>query len=326
MNDLPEHFPDREPLLLARISRIHRNVTAWWELAPDNLRGSVLLLLAHFAFGAMVALIKALGTSIPVPQLLVIRQIVMMLLLLPLFLPDLGGALRTNHMPLQILRGLCTLGSMGFGFTAIRHIPLADATALGFSQILFVTVLAVVVLKEKVGRHRWAATAIGFLGVLIMLRPGQNGFELFAFFAVLGALFGSGTAISVRILSRGERTATILLYQGLVLFAALIVPTVLNWVPPTPQQWLMLVLIGATGTAGQFLITRAFQTGEATALAPLDFTRLIINTAIGIVIFAELPDLVTVAGAALVVSSTIYVLHRNAKKGRPPERPTDPPA
>jgi len=323
MNDFPDIPPSRPVTLRSRLDRAQRDAIGWWSLAPANLRGSILLISAFIAFGIMVTAIKGLGTAIPLPQLLVVRQVIMTILLLPLFLPDIGGALRTNHMPLQILRGLCSLGSMLFGFAAVQHIPLADATAIGFSQILFVTILAVLILKEKVGPHRWAATAVGFLGVLIMLRPGEEGFDHYAIYAVIGAVFSSGVAITVRVLSHSERTATILLYQAMVLFAALIVPTVLNWVWPTPAQWMALIVIGVTGTAGQFLLTRAYQVGEASALAPLDFIRLIVNTVLGIVIFSELPDSATLVGAVLVVGSTVYVIRRNAKKGRkvPPPQP-----
>ncbi|OWU83487.1 hypothetical protein ATO6_18840 [Oceanicola sp. 22II-s10i] len=323
MNDLPD-IPPSPPLSLRdKLDKTRRRLNDWWDLCPPNLRGSLLLISAFCAFGIMVTAIKALGSSIPLPQLLVIRQVIMTCLLLPLFLPDIGGALRTNHLSLQMLRGLCSLGSMLFGFTAIQHIPLADATAIGFGQILFVTVLAVFILKEKVGLHRWAATAVGFMGILIMVRPGQEGFDPYAIYAVIGAVFSSGIAITVRILSQKERTATILLYQAIVLFAALIVPTVLHWVWPTPQEWLLLLVVGVSGTAGQFFMTRGYQVGEATALAPLDFVRLIINTILGIIIFSELPDEATLAGAVLVVGSTIYTVRRNGKKGRkvPPPQP-----
>lgn len=312
MTDLPERLGRRPRPLPFRLARLRRRTRARWSVAPANLKGSLLMVSGFVVFGVMVAAIKELGPSIPLPQLLVIRQIIMTALLSPLFLPDAGEALRTRSVPLQVTRGLCSLGSMLFGFTAIQHIPLADATALGFSQILFVTILAVLILKETVGRHRWTATAVGFVGVLVMLRPGQGGLDHHAVFAVAGAVCASGMTISVRLLSHGERTTTILLYQAMVLMVVMIGPAIWMWVTPTLEQWLLMLAVGVSGTFGQFLTTRAYQVGEAAALAPLDFTRLLVNTGIGILIFSEFPDIGTAAGALLVVGSTLYVLRRNA--------------
>ena len=295
----------------------------WWHRAPDNLRGSVLMLASFLAFAVMTASIKGLGQGVPLPQILVIRQVIMTALLLPLFLPDINGALVTRHLGLQFLRGMCSLGAMLCGFTALVHVPLADATALGFSQVLFVTVAAVLILKETVGPRRWVATGIGFVGVLIMLRPGSGALDPYALLAVAGAAFGAGITITVRLLAQVERTATILLYQAIILIAAMLPPTIQWWTPPTPFEWLLLGLIGVFGTAGQFLITKAFQAGEAAALAPLDFVRLLLAVAIGFVIFAEVPDAVSLAGAALVVGATIYTMRRNAVR-KAPLPPTAP--
>jgi drug/metabolite transporter (DMT)-like permease len=180
--------------------------------------------------------------------------------------------------------------------------------------VLFVTVAAVLVLGEKVGPRRMIATGVGFLGVLIMLRPGQDGVNIYLLLALAGALSGSGIVITVRMLAQTEKTTTILLYQAIVLMAALVPPTIQWWETPTPREWLLVLLVGVFGTLGQWLITKAFQVGEASALAPLDFVRLLIATAIGYFIFAEVPDATSFLGAAIVVGATIYTVRRNAMK------------
>jgi drug/metabolite transporter (DMT)-like permease len=323
-DDTPEPAPtwDRptappHPAAPGRFTVRQDRAIQWWSRAPDNLRGSVLMLASFLAFAVMTAAIKGIGDGLPLPQVLVIRQVIMTALLAPLFLPDIGGALETRHVGLQFLRGMCSLGAMLFGFTAVIHVPLADVTALGFSQVLFVTIAAVLILKESVGPRRWVATGIGFVGVLIMLRPGSGALDPYALLAVAGAGFGAGITITVRMLAQVERTATILLYQAIILIAAMLPPTIQWWTPPTPFEWLMLVLIGTFGTAGQFLITKAYQAGEAAALAPLDFVRLLLAVAIGFFIFAEVPDAVSFAGAALVVGATIYTMRRNAVRKAP---------
>jgi drug/metabolite transporter (DMT)-like permease len=285
----------------------------WWAAAPSNLRGSVLMVAAFAVFSVMTVSIKLIGTRVPLPEVLLIRQVIMTVLLLPLFYSDLPGVLRTKHLGLQLLRGVCSLGAMLLGFTALLHIPLADVTAIGFSQVLFVTVGAVLILKEVVRPSRWLATAVGFVGVLIMLRPGSSDFNHYYLLALAGAMFGSGITITVRVLAQSERTETILVYQALVLIVALSIPTVIWWVTPTPREWMLILLIGVFGTLGQYLITKAYQIGEASALAPLDFTRLLMASVLGYLVFAELPALASLTGALLVVGATVYTVRSNAR-------------
>jgi len=314
-----DQAPLNAPPLLRRV-----RLMLWWAAAPDNLRGSFLMIAAFFLFGAMMAGIKAIGTDIPLVQVLFIRQIIVTILLMPLFIRGFPAALRTRHLGLQFLRGAFSLGAMLCGFTALLHIPLADVTALGFAKVLFVTIGAVIVLHEKVGSRRWVATAIGFVGVLIMLRPSGDGIGYYYMLTLIGALFGAGITITVRVLAKSERTETILFYQAVFLILALTIPTLLWWVQPDMRQWGLIALVGITGTGGQYLITRAHQTGQASALAPLEFVRLLIATAIGYFIFAELPDGTTFAGAALVVGATVYTMHRNSARGKP--NPSIPPS
>lgn len=304
----------RRDVFSRRVAAGRAGARAWWGASPDNLRGSAFMLAAFIAFAVMTASIKAIGQALPLSQVLVIRHVVMIALLAPLFLPNLSAGFETRHLGLNFARGLFTLGSMYLGFTALVHVPLADVTALGFSQVLFVTVAAVFVLKEAVGPRRWIATVVGFLGVVVMMRPGEDGLDVYALFAVGGALFGAATTISVRLMAERENTATILLFQSVLLISALLPPAIAWWTPPTGREWLLLLLIGVFGTAGQYLITRAYQVGEASALAPLDFVRLLIACAVGYVLFAETPDATSLVGAFMVVGATVYTMRRNAAR------------
>lgn len=286
----------------------------WWGEASPNLRGSVYMMAALLFYAVMIGLFKQIGTRLPLTQILLIRQIVMSAIILA----SVGGALpvvmRTRRLGLQVLRGIFTLASMLFGFTAIFHIPLAQATALNFSQVLFVTVAAVLVLKEKVDAARWAATVIGFVGVLVMLDPSSDGLNIYSIVAILGALCGAGITVSVRVLADSERTETILLYQGIVLIAFCAPFALYYWVWPSGEEWLWLLGLSLFGTAGQWLITRAYQVGEAAALAPLDFSRLLLASFTGYVFFAEVPSLSTFLGAVIIIGATLYTMRRNARK------------
>ncbi|WP_082613275.1 DMT family transporter [Bosea sp. Root483D1] len=301
--------PSRESWLGTRRNRSR----LWWRGASPNLRGTVYMITALLVYAVMVGAFKHLGTAIPLIETLMIRQIIMSAVVFVIAGRSLPLAFKTDRPGLQIFRGLITLASMLCGFSALIHIPLAQATAISFSQVLFVTIAAVLILKERVDTARWIATALGFAGVLIMLNPSGDGLNIWALMSVGGALFGAGITISVRILGTSERTETILIYQGLVLMVVLAWPAWALWVWPTAEQWFWLVLLSLFGTAGQWLITKAYQVGEASALAPLDFSRLILAGFTGFVFFAEVPSLTTLAGAAIVIGATLYTMRRNAR-------------
>jgi drug/metabolite transporter (DMT)-like permease len=271
------------------------------------------MLSALLVYAVMVGAIKHVGGVVPLVQILLIRQVIMSLIILAFSAGSLRLMMRTTRPGLQVFRGLLTLIAMLCGFTAVIQIPLAQATAIGFSQVLFVTIAAVVILKEVVDARRWAATIIGFVGVLVMLRPTSEGLDFYALLAVAGALFNAGITVSVRMLAASERTDTILIWQGMVLIAVLALPAWLWWIPLDATQWFWLIVLSLFGTAGQWLITRAYQVGEAAALAPLDFSRLILASLTGFVFFAEIPALTTWIGAAIVIAATLYTIRKNAR-------------
>ncbi len=326
---LEDRPPETPPVVLAAIQGIadptplgwiamrRQRLLRWWRGATPNLRGSLYMIGSLLVYAVMVGAIKHVGAAIPLVEILFIRQVVMSLIIMAFAGGALVRMLHTERPTLQVFRGLVTLASMLCGFSAVIHIPLAQATAIGFSQVLFVTIAAVLVLKETVDGRRWVATAAGFVGVVIMLDPTGDGLNVFALMSVLGALFGAAITVSVRMLAATERTETILLYQGIVLIVVLALPAWLWWVPPSAEQWFWLIVLSVFGTAGQWLITRAYQVGEASALAPLDFSRLLLSSFTGFIFFAEIPALTTWIGAAFVVGATLYTIRKNAR-GRLP--------
>lgn len=295
----------------------------WWSAASPNVRGSLLMVMAFTFLAVMTTLIKLIGGRVPIVQILIVRQLVMTCILVALVGHALPSVLRTQRPGLQMIRGLFSLGAMLCGFTALINLPMAEATALGFSQVLFVTLLAIFVLREVVDSRRWIAMAVGFCGVVVMLRPTGEALNGYALLAIAGALFGAGITVTVRVLGHSEKTETILFWQGGVIFLALIGPSIYFWVPPTPAEWALMIGLGVVGTVGQWLITRAYQMGEASALAPLDFVRLLLATASGYLVFSEIPGGVTTLGAALVVGGTILTMRRNAGPSRAVARPVD---
>lgn len=301
------------PSPLGWIARRRHGLSRRWLAASPNLRGSIYLFSSMLVYTVMVGGMKHIGGSIPLVEILMIRQIIMTLVIVAIARAALPMLMRTKRLKLQLLRGGVTLISMLCGFSALIHIPLAQATAIGFSQVFFVTIAAVLILKERVDARRWVATVIGFCGVMVMLDPTADGLNIYALGSIAGAFFGALINISVRMLAATERTETILLYQGAVLMVVLAVPCWWFWVEPTANQWFWLVTLSVFGTGGQWLLTRAYQVGEASALAPLDFSRLLLSCFTGFVFFSEVPALTTWIGAAIVIGATLYTIRKNAR-------------
>lgn len=306
-----------------RVRARHRQARSWWRSAPRNLRGSICMIVAFLFFAAMMAGIKAIGSRLPLVEVLTIRQLIVVVVLLPLFLRTGPGLFKTRHLGLQIQRGLLGLGAMLTTFTAMIHIPLAETTAIGFSQSLFVTIGAVLFLGETVGWRHWAAIGAGFVGVLVMLKPSGEHLNLYGLLALIGAFLGAGLTITVRRLAERERTETILAYQAVIMLAALGPLTALWWTSPTATEWALLMMIGVVGAAGQWLMTKAYQAGDAAALAPLDFFRLITMTIVGYLVFSESLSASTAVGSVIVVVAVVYVVQHNGR--RLVRRVIDPP-
>ncbi|MFK7893547.1 MAG: DMT family transporter [Granulosicoccus sp.] len=280
----------------------------------DNVKGALILMLAALGFSLMVALIKLAGRQLPITQILFVRQAGMALMLIPVLAPNFPRSMRTERLDLQLYRIVLALIAMMCGFTAIVHMPLADVTAIAFAKSFFVTIFAVIILKEKVGTYRWGAVFVGFIGVLIMVRPGTDGFSLYGLLAIVGALSAGLVMVIIRLLSRIDTPATILAYQAIGVGLIMIVPAYFQWVEPTMMEWLLLIAIAAVSYFAQKANIYAFSYGEASLLASLDYVRLLYATFFGWLLFSELPGISTWVGAAIIILASIYTVHRETKR------------
>jgi drug/metabolite transporter (DMT)-like permease len=284
-----------------------------WSGASNNLRATVMTIASIMIFSVMLASIKLIGTRVPMTEILLIRQIIVTVVIIHFFGSGLRYALRTNHLGLQVLRGVFSFGSQITQFVALLYIPLAEVTALSFSQVIFITIAAAVILHETVSWRRWLATIIGFAGVIVMLLPtGGEGLNVFALMALSSGLLGAGVSITIRSMSHTESTITIMLYQSIILCLVYVGPAAWWWVWPTATEWWLLATIGISGSVAQYLFTRGCQIGEASALAPLEFSRLLIAAVSGYFVFMEVPSLITLVGATIIIGSTVYTVRNNA--------------
>lgn len=280
----------------------------------DNVKGALILMLAAFGFSLMVAMIKVVGERLPVSQILFIRQLGMTLILAPILIKTFPESLKSAQPHLQFLRIFLALIAMIFGFTAVINMPMADATAIAFAKSFFVTIFAVLFLKETVGLYRWSAVVVGFLGVLVMLRPGAEGYSIYGLMALGAAASAGMVMVIIRLLSRTDPPSTILAYQAIGVGLIMAVPAYIQWIPPTTMEWALLVGIGVVSYFAQKANIYAFSYGEASLLASLDYVRLIYATLFGWILFSELPSAGTGVGAGIIVLASIYTVHRESKR------------
>ena len=286
------------------------------EKQVDNVKGGLILIVAALGFAIMIALIKMVGQRLPVTQILFVRQLGMTIMLLPFLARAYPDALRTQHLPLQLARVFFALVAMMAGFTAVVNMPLADATAIAFAKSFFVTIFAVIFLKETVGIYRWSAVFVGFVGVLVMVRPGSESFSIYALLAILGAGSAGLVMVIIRKLTRVDDPATILAYQAIGVGLVMALPALIYWVPPTLNEWLLLAAIGFVSYYAQKANILAYTYGEASLLASLDYVRLIYATALGWLLFSELPGLSTWIGASIIVTAAVYTVYRERRRKR----------
>ncbi len=283
---------------------------------PDNTKGALILLLAALGFSVMAMLIKLAGQRLHVTQIIVIRQLTITVILLPKLARTFPQSLYSDRVGLHLTRISVALIAMMAGFTAVINMPIADATAIGFAKSFFVTIFAIIILRETVGLRRWMATLLGFVGVIIMLKPGGDSFTIYGVYAAIGAIAAGMVMVIIRLLSRTEAPSTILTYQAVGVGLILLFPATLYWQTPTTTEWILLILIGFSGYLSQMANIYAYKFGEASLLAPLEYTRLIYATIIGIIVFGNFPAIETIIGATIVVIASAYTIHRETRVKR----------
>lgn len=288
----------------------------WWSHLPDNLRGAIYILYGGIFFAIMAAMIKYAGQKYHVTQILFFRQIIMILIILPSLLHTFPKSLKSKRPALQLLRAALAIIAMTCGFTALIHLPLADATSLSFTRSLFITVLAIAILHEKVGWRRWMATCIGFLGVIIMLRPGSGTIDIYALLAIIAAAAAAFVMIIIRLLSKYDTPFTILAWQVIIVGLVMTFPALYFWTIPAWSDLWIFIVIGMTSYIGQMANIRAFRIGEATVIAALDYSRIIYATIIGFLIFSEWPDIQTFLGAFIIIGASFYTIYRERYHGK----------
>jgi len=277
----------------------------------DNTKGILWALLATALFAIVAAMAKVAVKEYHVLQILFFRQIVVFSSCIPSIVKSFPEGLKTQHPKMHAARLIGAFVALSCSIWAVAVLPLTTAITLGFAQVFFVALLALSFLNERVGMYRIAAVIVGFVGVVIVMRPGVEGIiNVHAFIPVLGALGAGVAVISVRRLSQTESTATLLIYQALFVGALAGVPLFWLWVTPDLNGVLFLLGMGIVATVGQWVGVKALRLGEASVIGNIQYMQLIYAAILGYFLFKEVPDIYTIAGAAIIVGASVYIFHR----------------
>jgi drug/metabolite transporter (DMT)-like permease len=284
--------------------------------ASSQRRAIALMVGSTVCFGTMAILIRIASKSMHPFEIAFFRSFFGALAAAPLLWRDGWRTLHTDRLGFYTLR--CAIGtvSMLAGFWAIAHLPLAQAIALSYSSPLFVTVGAVLFLGEIVRARRWSAVVAGFVGVLVIVRPGTDGFTAASLVALLAAACSGAVTISIKFLARSDPPDTIVLLTTWLWVPLSLPAALMVWQSPPLSMLPLLVAIGALGTAGQYTWTHALKRADASTLAPLSYLQLVFVAFLAWFAFDETPDRWTAIGAAIVIGASLYIARREAKLAR----------
>lgn len=287
-----------------------------------RLSGIGLMCLALVCFTGIDTSAKWLGGALPSLEVAFFRYLVAFLIAASVFSPwRVPSAWRTRRPLLQILRGLCLLGSTVFNFMALRHLQLAETMSIAFSAPLMIALLSALVLGERIDLGRWFLIAVGFAGVLVVARPASDGFQPAMLLAFTNVACYAVYAIVTRKLAGIDTSGSMLIISAGLPIVALAPWLPSGWVwPQGIGTWTVLVVMGLCGAAGHFLLILAFARAPASVVAPFTYTQIVWMTLSGWLLFGDVPGLWTLIGAAIVVTSGLLLLGLEHRPGPRPIR------
>ncbi len=278
---------------------------------PNNvLKGAGFILLSELLFVVMGSQVKSLSQELPTEMIVFFRNLFGLQVILPLLLRQGFGALYTQRASLHLLRGLAGLSAMYCFFYAIANLPLANAMILKMSAPLFIPIIAMLWLGERLNGLIVFAVTLGFAGVALILQPDLEGFDSVALIAVAGGFFAAIAKTTVKKLTSSENPATIVFYFALTGMLLSSVPAYLVWTPPNAQQMLQLLLLGTAAASAQFVMTRAYSFAPASKISHYAYSSVLYASLLGWLFWDEWMNLLGWIGAAMVIASGMVLLKR----------------
>lgn len=280
---------------------------------PTTLLGMLIMIASTILFAVMHGGVRYVSSDLHPFEIAFFRNLFGFFVLLPWFVRQGLRPLHTRHFILHTWRASVNLVAMLMFFTALSMTPLAQVQALGFTAPLFATLLAILILREKVRLRRYSALIVGFIGAMIVIRPGFQAVDLGSLLVLGSAAIWALALIMIKVLSRTDSSVTITAYMVVLMTPLSLVPALLYWQWPTTSQLLWLVFIGVTGTLGQLALAEAFRVTEATIVLPLDFMKLVWGAMIGYIAFNEAPGIWTWLGGTIIFAGATYIAYRESQ-------------
>jgi drug/metabolite transporter (DMT)-like permease len=286
--------------------------------ASNNLRALLFMAGGVFGFSILDAVTKLLTEGYGTWQIMILSRICPIITAIYMMRRsgDEGIPFKTPFTRTHAARSLLVVATTWAFYECLRYLQLADAIAIAFAAPLFMTSLSGPLLGEKVGPRRWAAVLVGFVGVMAALQPGKSGISWGALLALCAAACYALGQLWLRRLSGKERGYNILFYSSFYSGLVGIVPAILEWKSPSFHDWLLFLLQGSCSAIAQLCMIRAFKIGEASLLAPLEYTALLWATILGFAFWGQLPSIEVLGGAGIIIASSLYIAHREMQLGR----------
>jgi len=279
----------------------------------DPVKAAILIVFAGLLFSAMNAMIRHVSSELHPLEIVFFRSLFGFVAMMPWLSRHGLGVLRTRRPGLIGLRTLLGFVSMATWFSALAVVPLGNAVALGFTAPLFAAVAAVVVLREVIRVRRITALVIGFIGMLVILRPGMQSISAGEVMVIVSAFTMALSVIAMKVLTRTEQVGSIVVYQTMLTTVIAMLPALFVWTWPSAEMWMWVILIGIVASTAHMAFTRAFSLADTMYLMPFDYLRLPQVAFLGWMLFGEPTDLYTWIGAAIIAASSVYMAHREAK-------------
>ncbi|WP_290984759.1 DMT family transporter [Ferrovibrio sp.] len=273
-------------------------------------RAMALMLLSSMCFVAMHGVVGRITQELHPFEAAFFRNLFGFIVLLPALIQARFRPFLTTKLHLHGIRGLANGTSMLLFFTGLSITPLAEVTALSYAAPLFATIGAVIVLREQIRMRRIIALAVGFVGMLIVLRPGFSSMGVGPLLVLASTVLWAVSMIDIKILARTDSSLTIATYMLVFIMPISFVAALFHWQTPTLHQLVWLFALGALGSGGQLLFTEAMRLADTSILMPLDFTKLIFASLLGYFAFGQVPDLWTWVGGTIIFASTVYISYR----------------
>jgi drug/metabolite transporter (DMT)-like permease len=271
------------------------------------------MLVSTVLLSTMHVLVRYLSTDLHPFVVVFFRNLFGLVVLIPILMSNGLGSLATRQPGLYLLRIVIGLFAMLSWFYALSKVPVANATALSFSSTIFATICAWLFLREPMRIRRWAAIVIGLLGVLVVLRPGLEGFNRYALLVIVSAATWGVSITIVKRLSQTDETITIVAWMSIGLSFLSVWPALAVWQWPDATQFFLLLLVGGLASGGHFFMTNAVRIGDMATVMSVDFFRLIWAALLGYLVFADVLDAGTILGAAIIFASAWYIVMRETR-------------